>query len=217
MSSSSTPLPYCLRCSKKPIAGTPAIDVKNVSVSYPGGIKNALDHINFTIKIGTRVALLGPNGAGKSTLLKVLSGLLPTSSGIIKIFGHPVGTCFHEVTYLPQRSDIDWNFPISLEKLVLTGCYIHLGWFLGPHKEHFERTKEALKLLGLDQLAHRQIGHLSVGQQQRALLARALVHNAELYLLDEPLNAVDIETQYIIRETFDQLKQAGKTLLLATH
>lgn len=217
MSSLSTPLPYCLRCSKKPIAGTPAVEAKNVSLSYPGGIKNALDHITFTIEIGTCVAILGPNGAGKSTLLKVLSGLLPPSSGFIRIFGHPVGTCFHEVTYLPQRSEIDWNFPISLEKLVLTGCYIHLGWFLSPKKEHFERTHEALKLLGLDPFAQRQIGHLSVGQQQRALLARALVHNAELYLLDEPFNAVDIETQYIISDTFDKLKREGKTLLLATH
>ncbi len=212
-----TPLPYCLRCSKKPLPGTPAIEIKNVSANYPGGIRNAIDHITFTIETGTRVALLGPNGSGKSTLLKVLSGLLPPSSGIIKIFGHPVGKCFHEVNYLPQRSEIDWDFPISVEKLVLTGSYIHLGWFLRPKKEHFERVDGALQLLGLNNLAHRQIGQLSVGQQQRALLARALVHNAQLYLLDEPFNAVDIETQIIMRDTFDKLKHAGKTLLIATH
>lgn len=212
-----TPIPYCLRCSKKPLEGTPAIEIKNVSANYPGGIRNAIDHITFIIEIGTRVALLGPNGSGKSTLLKVLSGLLPPSTGRIRIFGHPVGTCFHEVTYLPQRSEIDWTFPISLEKLVLTGAYIHLGWVLRPKKEHFQRVDEALQLLGLQHLAHRQIGQLSVGQQQRALLARALVQNAQLYLLDEPFNAVDIETQIIIRDTFDKLKQARKTLLIATH
>lgn len=217
MSNLDTPLPYCLRCSKKPIEGTPAIAINNASANYPGGIRNAIDHISFTIEIGTRVALLGPNGSGKSTLLKVLAGLLHPSTGTIKIFGHPVGTCFHEVTYLPQRSDIDWDFPISLQKLVLTGSYIHLGWVLRPKKEHFQRVDEALELLGLQHLAHRQIGQLSVGQQQRALLARALVHNAELYLLDEPFNAVDIETQIIIRDTFDKLKRAGKTLLIATH
>lgn len=212
-----TPLPYCLNCSKKPISGTPAVSVKDASVSYPGGSKNALDHINFTIEIGTLVALLGPNGAGKSTLLKMLAGLLPMSSGSIKIFGHPVGTCFHEVTYLPQRSEIDWDFPISLQKLVLTGAYIHLGWFLRPKKEHYQKANEAIRLLGLEPLAKRQIGHLSVGQQQRALLARALVHGAELYLLDEPFNAVDLETQNIMRETFHKLKQSGKTLIVATH
>lgn len=212
-----TPLPYCLRCSKKPVAGTPAISAKNVSVSYPGGVRNALNHIGFTVEIGSCVAILGPNGAGKSTLLKILAGLVTPSTGNITVFGHPVGTCFHEVTYLPQRSEIDWDFPISLEKLVLTGCYIHLGWFLRPKKEHYQKTMEAMKLLGIGHLAGRQIGHLSVGQQQRALLARALVHGAELYLLDEPFNAVDVETQLIIRETFDRLKQAGKTLLVATH
>lgn len=217
MDTEDTPLPYCLRCSKKPLNGTPAISAKNVSASYPGGTHNALNHLNFTVEIGSRVAILGPNGAGKSTLLKILAGLVKPSTGTINIFGHPVGTCFHEVTYLPQRSEIDWDFPISLQKLVLTGSYIHLGWFLRPKKEHYQKTAEAMKLLGLEHLANRQIGHLSVGQQQRALLARALVHSAELYLLDEPLNAVDLETQFIIRETFDRLKQAKKTLVVATH
>lgn len=212
-----TPLPYCLRCSKKPIEGTPAIEINNVSANYSGGIKNAIDHISFIIKTRARVALLGPNGSGKSTLLKVLAGLLSPSTGTIKIFGRPVGECFHEVTYLPQRSEIDWSFPISLEKFVGTGTYIHLGWFLRPKKEHRERARVALQLLGLEDLACRQIGQLSVGQQQRALLARALVQNADLYLLDEPFNAVDIETQMIIRDTFDKLKGAGKTLLIATH
>lgn len=217
MSIEETPLPYCLRCSKKPLTGTPAVVAKNISLSYPGGVLNALDHISFSVDTGHRVAILGPNGAGKSTLLKILAGLITPSGGNVRIFGHPVGTCFHEVTYLPQRSEIDWEFPISLQRLVLTGCYIHLGWFLRPKKEHYQKTTEAMKLLGLEHLAERQIGQLSVGQQQRALLARALVHGAELYLLDEPLNAVDLETQSIIRETFDRLKQAGKTLLVATH
>lgn len=217
MNTIQTPLPYCLRCSKKPLPGTPAISVKDLSLSYPGGVRNALNHVGFTIEIGSRVAILGANGAGKSTLLKILAGLIPPSGGSVRIFGHPVGTCFHEVTYLPQRSEIDWDFPISLERLVLTGCYIHLGWFLRPRKADYQKTKEAMRLLGLEHLANRQIGQLSVGQQQRALLARALVHDAELYLLDEPLNAVDLETQSIIRETFDRLKQAGKTLVVATH
>ncbi len=217
MNNIETPLPYCLRCSKRPRAGTPAVSVKNLSLSYPGGGRNVLNHLSFTVEIGSRVAILGANGAGKSTLLKTLAGLITPSSGDVSIFGHPVGTCFHEVTYLPQRSEIDWDFPISLQKLVLTGCYIHLGWFLRPKEPHYQKTKEAMKLLGLEHLGGRQIGQLSVGQQQRALLARALVHGAELYLLDEPLNAVDLETQSIIRETFDKLKQAGKTLIVATH
>lgn len=209
--------PYCLKCSSPLLEGTPAVSAHNISVSYPGGIKNALNHISFTIPSGSQVALLGPNGSGKSTLLKTLVGILPLSSGSIKIFGHPIGTCLHEVTYLPQRSEIDWLFPISLHNLVLTGSYIHLGWFKHPKQEHHQRAIEAMKLLGLESLANRQIGHLSVGQQQRALLARALVHNAALLLLDEPFNAVDTETQMIMRSTFKKLKLEGKTLLIATH
>ena len=210
-------IPYCLKCSKLPLPGTPAILATNISVGYPGGIKNALDHASFSIPQESRVALLGPNGAGKSTLLKTLVGILPLSSGDIQIFGHDINTCLHQVTYLPQRSEIDWSFPISLINLVLTGCYIHLGWFKRPKKEHRQKAIEAMELLGLQDLAHRQIGHLSVGQQQRALLARSLLHNAQLILLDEPFNAVDVETQQIMRSTFDKLKNEGKTLLIATH
>lgn len=210
-------LPYCRHCSKRPSPYPNAIEVGNISVNYPGSAAIILKNISFTIKTGERIALLGSNGAGKSTLLKTLAGILHPLTGSIKVFNHSIKDCLHEITYLPQRSEMDWSFPISLFKLVLTGSYIRLGWFKHPPKEEKKRTFEALKLLGLEELGSRQIDHLSVGQQQRALIARALVHNPALFLLDEPYNAVDSQTEAILRKTFNNLNKEGKTLLIATH
>lgn len=208
--------PYTHLCTESQHAGVPAVEVHDLSVDYPhktGILKN----ISFSIKGGLRVALMGANGAGKSTLLKALVGLTPIRSGSIYIYGHKTPSAKHLVTYLPQRSEIDWQFPITVFKLALTGAYIYLGWFKKPSKENIEDTHLALKLLGLDALADRKIGELSIGEQQRLLLARAIVHNPQLFILDEPLNAVDNETQKILQAAFDRLKKEGKTLLIATH
>jgi len=202
-----------------PIAnGQPALDIRHLSVGYRSSDQNrALDNVSLCVPKGDRVALVGPNGAGKSTLLKAVVGLLPILSGDIRIFGQPIDDCRDRVAYLPQRGDIDWRFPISLRKLVLSGRYVHLGWFKQPRAKDRVIADEMIARLGLTHLAERQIGQLSGGQQQRALLARALAQEADLLLLDEPLNAVDADTRAIISDVLDLLRSEGKTVVAATH
>lgn len=200
------------------IANAPALDVRELSVGYPTSEQTrALDTVNLRVAAGARMALVGPNGAGKSTLLKAIAGLLKIQSGDIHIYGNPVGAAPHRVAYLPQRGEIDWRFPISLRKLVLTGRYVHLGWFRRPGANDIKIADKMIERLGLSSLADRQIGQLSGGQQQRALLARALTQDADLLLLDEPLNAVDSQTRAVIADVLNQLRHEGKTVIAATH
>ncbi len=180
--------------------GAPALDIHALSVGYPtSGQNRALDNVSLCVPNGTRVALVGPNGAGKSTLLKAIAGLLPVLTGEIKIYGQSIAACRHRIAYLPQRGEIDWRFPISLRKLVLSGRYVHLGWFRHPTTQDGMIADKMIERLGLTALAERQIGQLSGGQQQRTLLARALAQEADLLLLDEPLNAVDVNYPYNYR------------------
>lgn len=211
-------MPYGRQKNNSPHFGAPALDIHDLSVGYPSSGQNrALDSVSLCVPSGTRVALVGPNGAGKSTLLKAIAGLLPIQSGNIKIYGQPIAVCRHHVVYLPQRGEIDWRFPISLHKLVLTGRYVHLGWFKRPTPHDILTANTMIERLGLSDLAECQIGQLSGGQQQRALLARALAQEADLLLLDEPLNAVDVNTRTIIADVLKQLQCENKTVVTATH
>lgn len=210
-------LPYSNRRHRSPVPEAPALVVRQLQVEYPGTRRVALQDINLCIPVGAQVALVGANGAGKSTLLKAIAGLLPVRQGNIAIYGNPVGACHHRVAYLPQRGEIDWQFPISLRRLVLTGRYVHLGWFRRPSAQDIAIADARIAQMGLTPLVHRQIGQLSGGQQQRALLARALTQEADLLLLDEPLNAVDADTRILISEVLNRLRQQHKTVLTATH
>lgn len=210
-------VPYSNRRHANALVGAPALQIDGLCVSYSGDTQPALSDVSFTIKSGSRVALVGANGSGKSTLLKVVAGLLPPTSGQVTIYGLPVGICHHRVAYLPQRGEVDWRFPISVERLVLAGRYVHLGWFRRPGRTDRAITAEVLTRLGLHDLAQRQIGQLSGGQQQRALLARALVQEADLLLLDEPLSAVDAHSREIIATVLHDLSREGKSALVATH
>ncbi len=209
--------PYSRRRHVDPVAAADAIVVTDLTADYPGSDQPAIENIGLRVAAGTRVALVGPNGAGKSTLLKAIAGLLRPRRGDIRIHGNPVGACHHRVAYLPQRGDVDWRFPISVERLVLTGRYVHLGWFGRPGPSDYAISHEMLARLGIDDLSGRQIGKLSGGQQQRALLARALAQGADLLLLDEPLTAVDGETRAVIDQVLQELQQGGTTVLCATH
>jgi manganese/zinc/iron transport system ATP- binding protein len=188
-----------------------------MSVRYPGALDPALHEVSLRVPAGARVALVGPNGSGKSSLLKAVAGLLPVRSGDVKVYGNPVGACHHRVAYLPQRGELDWRFPVSVRRLVMTGRYVHLGWLRRPGKEDRRLAERVMKCLGLSGLAEKRIGKLSGGQQQRALLARALVQEGDLILLDEPTNAVDSETRAAISETLSELRRQGKSLIVATH
>lgn len=210
-------LPYSGRGQAGVVPGAPALAIHGLTVSYPGVPVPALREVSLSLPTGVRAALVGANGSGKSTLLKAVAGLLQPRAGTIRIFGQPVGACHHRVAYLPQRGEVDWRFPVTVERLVLAGRYVHLGWLRQPGRADRAMVLSVLEQLGLDALAGRQISQLSGGQQQRALLARALVQEADLLLLDEPLSAVDATSRQIIAHTLDRLCRQGKTALVATH
>ncbi len=210
-------LPYRGRRHARRVPGEPALALRGVSCRYPAERRVALSGIDLAAAAGARVAVVGPNGAGKSTLLKVIAGLLPPISGEIRLYGQPEAAFHHRVAYLPQRGDLDWGFPLSVSRLVLTGRYVHLGWLQRPSSRDEEIVRRVLSRLKLEPLADRLVGQLSGGQQQRALLGRALAQEADLLLLDEPLSAVDVETRAVMAEVLDELRRNGTTVLVATH
>lgn len=192
----------------------PILDVKHVTVHYNGRL--ALDDINFHLHEAERVAVVGPNGAGKSTLFKVVSGVLPPTSGEVNIFGsRPRGhVC---IAYIPQRSQVDWNFPVSVADVVMMGRSAKLGPLSWPHKKDWEHVHHALETVELSKLASRQISQLSGGQQQRMFIARALAQEAELMLMDEPLTGLDTPSQEGLLNLLDTLKNQNVTVMVATH
>lgn len=196
----------------------PALKIDKLHVKhYQDPKAYILSNIHAQARPGERLALIGRNGAGKSTLLQCIAGLIPYQEGQLSIFGHPPKACQHHVSYLPQNTGIDWDFPILVEDFVLTGRYVHLGWLKRPQAADYLDAQKALELLELLPLRKRSINQLSGGERQRTLLARTLIHKAQLLLLDEPLNAIDTYTQRIIEQTLDTLRHEGKTVVMATH
>ncbi len=195
----------------------PVVEARNLELRYPDLPMPAIRGVDFALNNGTHTVLVGPNGSGKSTLLKAAAGLLKPAQGALTVFGCPAHHCHASTCYLPQRSHVDWGFPMTLRQLVLTGSYVHLGWFARPAKPQRERAANAMRRLGLETLAERKIDQLSGGQQQRALLARALLHDAELYLLDEPFNGIDAETLDVLAAVLQALVDQGGTVLTSTH
>jgi manganese/iron transport system ATP-binding protein len=191
------------------------LEVKNLSVNYRG--IQALNEICFQISGGNIAGLIGPNGAGKSTLLKSMLGLVPIQTGKVLYRDLPLKQQRRQVAYVPQRSHIDWDYPITVWNVVMMGRTAHTGWFKGYSRQSKEIAKQALERVELTHLSHRQIGELSGGQQQRVFLARALAQEADLFLLDEPLTGVDKKTEALILEIYEQLKAEGKTLLVSCH
>ncbi len=210
-------LPYGHRRHAAPVPDAPALALRSVGAGYPGSTTLALRDVSLKVPVGAKVALVGPNGSGKSTLLKVVCGLLPARVGEVSVFGNAVGMCHHRVAYLPQRGELDWRFPISVRRLVMGGRYVHLGWLKRPVKSDRRIVEGTMESLGIAELANRQIGELSGGQRQRALLARALVQKSDLLLLDEPMTAVDAGTRMEISAALSELRESGKTIVVATH
>jgi len=192
----------------------PILDVRRLSFRYNG--RFALEEITFHLHEGERVAVVGPNGAGKSTLFKVVSGVLPPTSGEVNILGsRPRGhVC---IAYIPQRSQVDWNFPVNVADVVMMGRSAKLGLLHWPHKKDWDYVHHALETVELSDLAARQINELSGGQQQRMFIARALAQEAELMLMDEPLNGLDTPSQDGILSLLDRLKKENVTVMVATH
>jgi ABC-type Mn2+/Zn2+ transport system ATPase subunit len=192
----------------------PIVKLKNVSIRFNGNL--ALDNVSFQLHRGERVAVIGPNGAGKSTLFNVISGVLTPSRGQVQVYGHAPGQHIC-IAYVPQRSQVDWQFPVNVADVVMMGRVGRLGLFRWPSRKDWARVQEALELVGMAGLAKRQIGELSGGQQQRVFIARALAQEAELMLLDEPLNGLDIKSQEGIFAILEELRRRNVTVMVATH
>lgn len=199
----------------------PTIQAGDVWVSYNGRLpgestRYALEAIDFHIERGERIAVVGPNGAGKSTLFKLVSGTLRPDRGSIRVFGYgPAGHIC--IAYVPQRSQVDWRFPVTVEDVVMMGRVGQIGLFRWPRRGDRAAVHASLDRVGATALTHKQIGELSGGQQQRVFLARALAQEAEVVLLDEPLNGLDVPSQEAILTILDDLRRDGVTVLLATH
>jgi manganese/iron transport system ATP-binding protein len=192
----------------------PILDVRNLNVHYNGRL--ALEDITFHLHQGERIAAVGPNGAGKSTLFKVVAGVLSPTSGGVNIYGSQPGrhVC---IAYIPQRSQVDWNFPVNVADVVMMGRSAKLGPFNWPHKKDWEHVHQALETVELTNLATRQISQLSGGQQQRMFIARALAQEAELMLMDEPLTGLDTPSQEGLLNLLDTLQDQHVTVMVATH
>ncbi|MEN8171468.1 MAG: metal ABC transporter ATP-binding protein [Chloroflexota bacterium] len=192
----------------------PILSIENLSVKYDTGM--VLNNLSFDLLAKDRIAVVGPNGAGKSTLFKVIAGVLRPSSGSVQIYGHEPGghIC---ISYIPQRTQVDWGFPVTVADVVMMGRISKLGLFRWPKAEDWELSHHALEVVGLADLAKRQISELSGGQQQRMFIARALVQEAELMLMDEPLTGLDQPSKESIFAILDQLHQQGVALLVSMH
>ena len=192
----------------------PILDVQNLSVRYDGRL--ALDDVTFHLHAGERVAVVGPNGAGKSTLFKVVAGVLPPTSGTVTVSGSrpEAHVC---IGYVPQRSHVDWDFPVSVADVVMMGRSAVMGAFRWPTKRDWDYVHGALDTVELTDLSKRQIGELSGGQQQRMFIARALAQQSELMLMDEPLTGLDLPAQEGILNLLDKLQKQNVTVMVATH
>ena len=193
----------------------PAVEVRDVTVSY--GPRPALLDISLTIEPGLLVGIIGPNGSGKSTLIKALLGFVPRDLGTIKILGTNVDKARGLIAYVPQRGAVDWDFPVSVEEVVMMGRYGHLRWWQNPSPEDRQIVDESLELVKMSEFRSRQIGQLSGGQQQRVFMARALAQGAQLLLLDEPFAGVDAATERALLEVLTRAKDAGRTLVVVHH
>lgn len=192
-----------------------AIVVNHLSAAYR---KNeVLSEISFKVMPGTLTCIVGPNGAGKSTLIKTMLELHPRTTGEVSFLGQSYRRAKTKIGYVPQRGSVDWDFPTDALDVVLMGLYGRIGWLKRPRKSHRDQAMEALRVMGMEQYADRQISQLSGGQQQRVFLARALVQDAEIYFLDEPLAGVDAATERIIMDTLQQLKMKGRTVMVVHH
>jgi manganese/iron transport system ATP-binding protein len=191
------------------------LEVHQLTVDYQG--LRGLDRIGFQIAPGELVGIIGPNGAGKSTMLKAILGLVPTVSGTVKYCTCPLCNHLEKVAYIPQRSQIDWDYPITVWSVVMMARTRQLGWFRRPGAAAKAIVSTALDRVDMLDLKHRRIGELSGGQQQRVFLARALAQQADLFLFDEPFTGVDRQTSEILFEIFTELKNAGKILLVSSH
>lgn len=192
------------------------VEVRNLSVSYNG--KKALENISFGVLPQQRlIGVIGPNGGGKSTLMKAMMGLIWYAKGEIRIWRQPVTRVCKKIAYVPQHKNVDLDFPVLVEDVVMMGRYPYLTWWGRPTTQDRELVALSLQQVGMWGLRKQQIGQLSGGQQQRVFLARALAQEADLLFLDEPFTGIDIASENIIINLLNELKEQGKTIFVVHH
>ena len=191
-----------------------AIACEGMCAGYYG--RDVLDEVTFRVRDAEFVGIIGPNGSGKSTLLKVIAGLLAPQCGFVEVLGEPPGHA-RAVGYVPQTEAVNWTFPVSVFDVVLMGVYGKLGLFRRPGAADRRAASDALREVGMHEYADAQIGELSGGQQQRVFVARSLVQNPQLLLLDEPIAGVDATSQHAIFTLLEERQKAGMTIVATTH
>ena len=191
------------------------LSIYDLTVAYHR--KPVIWDVSVDFPAGQLVGIVGPNGAGKSTLIKAVMDLVPKASGRIRVFDGTYRDNRRRVGYVPQRESVDWDFPVNALDVVTMGLYSRIGWCWPVRRKHRAAAMEALDRVGIADFATRQISQLSGGQQQRAFLARALVQDADLYLMDEPFAAVDAATERAILEILQNMRERGKTVLVIHH
>lgn len=191
------------------------LELREVSVYY--GERPALQKVTLSVPQGAQTAIIGPNGAGKSTLFKALVGLVPLRSGEILVDGRAPGEHRGPVAYVPQREEVDWRFPVTVQDVVAMGRYGRGKWLGKSTASDREVISASLQRLGVAELARRPIGELSGGQQQRVFLARALAQEPHILLLDEPFTGVDIGTREATFALLTDLRGQEVTVLVSTH
>ncbi|MEE8487749.1 MAG: metal ABC transporter ATP-binding protein [Gemmatimonadota bacterium] len=196
-------------------APIPAIEVNDLTVAYHE--QPVLWDVDLLVPAGVLMAIVGPNGAGKSTLIKAVLGLVDSAAGQVLVHGRPYNEQRRMVAYVPQRETVDWDFPTSVLDVVMMGRYGDLGWFRRPGANERKLATEALAKVEMEALADRQISQLSGGQQQRVFLARALVQDARVYLMDEPFQGVDATTERAIVQVLQDLRGQGNTVVAVHH
>jgi manganese/zinc/iron transport system ATP- binding protein len=189
--------------------------VEDLTVAY--GERPALWDVDLDVPAGTLMAIVGPNGAGKTTLIRAVLGLVRPVAGRVTVFGRGYDEQRRRVAYVPQRGTVDWDFPTTVLDVVMMGRYGALGWFRRPGRAEREAALAALGQVGMDEFADRQISQLSGGQQQRVFLARALVQDAQVYLMDEPFQGVDATTEHAIVALLQDLREQGRTVVAVHH
>lgn len=198
-----------------PASETKAIEVTDLTVAYQD--QPVLWDVDLDVPPGVLLSIVGPNGAGKTTLIKAILGLVRPAAGNVLIYNKPYEAQRRIVGYVPQRGTVDWDFPTNVLDVVMMGRYGALGWVRRPGRQERELAMQALEKVGMEAYATRQISQLSGGQQQRVFLARALVQDATVYLMDEPFQGVDATTERAIVTLLQELREKGKTVVVVHH
>jgi manganese/iron transport system ATP-binding protein len=206
------------RATESQVALGPGLSVRHATVTYRNGM-TAIRDASFEVPAGTITALVGVNGSGKSTIFKSIMGFVRLASGDISILGEPVNKALRKnlVAYVPQAEEVDWNFPVLVEDVVMMGRYGHMGMMRIAGAPDRKAVDQALVRVGMSDFRKRQIGELSGGQKKRVFLARALAQDGRVILLDEPFTGVDVKTEDAIITLLRDLRDEGRVILVSTH